>query len=384
MVLDLCLEQEQTLGFIPMRLLIVLTLNWDTQQPTIKEDYFVIINGCWYEYTALNFAKLDKFEGVNFIIWKKKIHFLLSSMSVVYVLTTPMPEDGGDNHTVEQVRKKAKWDNNDYVCRGLIFNDTSDLLFDIYPNVESSKELWDFLKAKYMAEDATSKKFLVSNFTNYKMTDSRQAIEQYNELLGILSGFTRHKMNMDEAIKVSCVIDKLPPSWKDFKHTLKHLKEELTLIELGSHLRIKKSLTVQDRDKPKGNNVAGPLVVNMAKPTCWKCGHSDHIKRDCKCVNVGNKANGSGTKGLVDGSSNSQKTQNMFNKSLQPPYWPSATATSYMQTMISRQRRRHMAGCHWTSAINVSDGGPRGVHVSATWHHVVADVAYNQNPHSPS
>nr|GEX46482.1 zinc finger, CCHC-type [Tanacetum cinerariifolium] len=78
------------------------------------------------------------------------------------------------------------------------------------------------------------------------MTDSRPVLEQYNELLGILRRFTQHKINMDESIQVSCIIDKLSPSWKDFNHTLKHLKEELTLIELGSHLRIEKSLGVQD------------------------------------------------------------------------------------------------------------------------------------------
>ncbi|GKB24408.1 zinc finger, CCHC-type containing protein [Tanacetum coccineum] len=156
-------------------------------------------------------------------------------------------------------------------------------------------------------------------------------------------------MNMDEAIQVSCIIDKLPHSWKDFKHTLKHKKEELTLVELDIHLRIEESLRVQDSGKPKGNNVVSPSVVNMvehnnssryndnkgrrkhhdntrtdpnkkAKPTCWKCGKTGHIKRDCKCVNVGNKANGLGTKGSVDGSSNSLKGQNMFNKSLQVYY----------------------------------------------------------------
>nr|GEW97053.1 hypothetical protein [Tanacetum cinerariifolium] len=60
---------------------------------------------------------------------------------------------------------------------------------------------------------------------------------------------------MHKAIQVSCIIDKLPLSWKDFKHTLKHLKEELTLVELGSHLHIEKSLRAQASDKPKGNNV---------------------------------------------------------------------------------------------------------------------------------
>ncbi|GJR48864.1 zinc finger, CCHC-type containing protein [Tanacetum coccineum] len=124
------------------------------------------------------------------------------------------------------------------------------------------------------------------------MTYSRLVLEQYNELLGILGRFTQHKMNMDEAI--------------------------------------------QDSDKPKSNNVVGPSVVNMvehnnstryndnkgkhkhhnniradpnkkAKPTCWKCGKTGHIKRDCKGVNVDNKASNSGTKGSLDGSSNSLK-----------------------------------------------------------------------------
>ncbi|GJY29826.1 zinc finger, CCHC-type containing protein [Tanacetum coccineum] len=143
-------------------------------------------------------------------------------------------------------------------------------------------------EAKYMAEDASSKKFFVSNFTNYKMADSRPVLEQYNELLGILRRFTQHKMNMDESIQVSCIIDKLPPSWKDFKHTLKHLKEELTLVELGGHLRIEESLKMQDSDKPKGNNVVGPSVVNMVEHNNFssyndnkgKRKHHDNTKAD--------------------------------------------------------------------------------------------------------
>ncbi|GKA58790.1 hypothetical protein Tco_0758103 [Tanacetum coccineum] len=226
------------------------------------------------------------------------MHFFLSSMSIVYVLTNPIPDDG-ENATMKQIRIMNKWENDDYVCRSLILNSMSNLLFDIYQNIESFKELWDFFDAIYMVEDASSNKFLVSNFTKYKMTDSILVMEQYNELLSILGRFTQHRMNMDEAIQVSCIIYKLPPSWKDFKHILKHKKEELTLVELSSHLLIEESLRVQDSDKPKGNNVSCPSVVNMvehnnstmnndnkvkskhhdntranpnkkAKPTCWK------------------------------------------------------------------------------------------------------------------
>nr|GEW38943.1 zinc finger, CCHC-type [Tanacetum cinerariifolium] len=50
------------------------------------------------------------FDNITLKDDKEKMHFLLSSMSVVYVLTTHIPEDGGDDPTIEQVRKRAKWD----------------------------------------------------------------------------------------------------------------------------------------------------------------------------------------------------------------------------------------------------------------------------------
>nr|GFC05755.1 zinc finger, CCHC-type [Tanacetum cinerariifolium] len=43
------------------------------------------------------------------------------------------------------------------------------------------------------------------------------------------------------------------------------------------------------------------------KVTCWKYGKSGLLKRDCKGGNIGNKANGSCTKGSGDGSSNPLK-----------------------------------------------------------------------------
>ncbi|GJU11766.1 zinc finger, CCHC-type containing protein [Tanacetum coccineum] len=217
---------------------------------------------------ASNFVKLDKFEKVDFRRWQKKMHFLLSGMSVVYVLTTPIPDDG-DDATVDQPRKRAK-----------MLNLPKNYRISWRPNI------W----------------------------------------------LRMHKVEVPY-----------------FKHTLKHLKEELTLVDLGSHLHIEESLMMQDNDKPKGNNVAGPSVVNMlehnnssryndnkgkrkyhdntkadpnkkSKVTCWKCGKPGHLKKDCKGRKVGNKANGSGTNGSVNGSTNSLKCQNMFNKSFQVYY----------------------------------------------------------------
>ncbi|GJW48597.1 putative RNA-directed DNA polymerase, eukaryota, reverse transcriptase zinc-binding domain protein [Tanacetum coccineum] len=158
------------------------------------------------KHIASNFAKLDKFEGVDVRRRQKKMRFLLSSMTVVYVLTTLIP-DYGDDATVDQLRKRAK-----------MLNISKNYRIPWRPNI------W------------------------LRMHQVRSSL------------FTKHKMNMDESIQVSCIIDKLPPSWKDFKHILKHLKEELTLVELGSHLRIEESFRAQDSDKPKGNIIVGPQL----------------------------------------------------------------------------------------------------------------------------
>ena len=55
------------------------------------------------------FTKLDNFQGVDFRRWQKKMHFLLATLNVVYVLSTPMPEEKEDE-TPAEIRKRCKWE----------------------------------------------------------------------------------------------------------------------------------------------------------------------------------------------------------------------------------------------------------------------------------
>ncbi|GJV35554.1 hypothetical protein Tco_1408031 [Tanacetum coccineum] len=54
------------------------------------------------------FDKLAKFEGQDFHRWQKKMHFLLTTLKVVYVLSTPSPV-WSENETFEMTRKRMKW-----------------------------------------------------------------------------------------------------------------------------------------------------------------------------------------------------------------------------------------------------------------------------------
>jgi len=112
---------------------------------------------------------------------------------------------------------------------GRILNSMSDALFDVYQSMGSTKEHWEALENKYMSEDASSKNFVVSQLNNYKMVGERSVLDQLHEIQQILSHFKQHKIHMDETTIVSSIVDKLPPSWKGTKRTLKHKKEEMSL-----------------------------------------------------------------------------------------------------------------------------------------------------------
>ncbi|XP_039140459.1 uncharacterized protein LOC120277669 [Dioscorea cayenensis subsp. rotundata] len=174
--------------------------------------------------------------------------FLLITLKVAYVLTTSKPEEI-EGETVAEIRERQKWENDDFICIGHILNGLSDALFDVYQDSISAKELWEKLEARYMQEDATSKKFLVSRFNNFKMIDGKSIMEQMHEIEHILNNFKQHNMHMDESIIVSSIIDKLPPLWKNFKKNLKHKKEDISLEQLGNHLRLEEEYRKQDDTK---------------------------------------------------------------------------------------------------------------------------------------
>ena len=67
---------------------------------------------------------------------------------------------------------------------------------------------------------------------------------------------------MDETFVVSSIIDKLPPSWKDVRNSLKHKKDDMYVEQLGAHLRSKEGIRVQDGQKDVNPNFS---TVNMVE-----------------------------------------------------------------------------------------------------------------------
>ena len=108
----------------------------------------------------------------------------------------------------------------------------------MYSPIKSAKALWNSLDKKYKTEDVGMKKFVVGRFLDYKMTDSKKVINQVQELQLILHEIHAEGMSLSETFQVAAVIEKLPPTWKDFKNYLKHKRKEMGLEDLIVRLRI--------------------------------------------------------------------------------------------------------------------------------------------------
>ncbi|KAL5736364.1 hypothetical protein ACOSQ2_031152 [Xanthoceras sorbifolium] len=70
------------------------------------------------------------------------------------------------------------------------------------------------------------------------MGDSKTVISQVEKLQVILHEIHSEGMVLSETFQEVAVIEKLPPAWKDFKHYLKHKRNEIDLNELVVRLQI--------------------------------------------------------------------------------------------------------------------------------------------------
>ncbi|CAN6718843.1 unnamed protein product [Malus baccata var. baccata] len=149
--------------------------------------------------------------------------FYLTTLNLANVQRETVPTaDGEDIFYAETLAAIDAWNHNDFFYRNYILNALDDSLYDVYVVCKTTKELWESLEKKYKTGDVGSKKFVVGKFLDYKMVDS----------------MSFKGMVINESFQVASFIEKLPPSWKEFKNYLKHKRKKMTLEDFIVRLRI--------------------------------------------------------------------------------------------------------------------------------------------------
>ncbi|ERN16725.1 hypothetical protein AMTR_s00183p00041560 [Amborella trichopoda] len=120
----------------------------------------------------------------------------------------------------------------------------------------TAKELCAVLKIKYRKEDSSKKKYLLSRYLNFKITQENPILAQIHDFHIVTNELASNGIKLDVTFHVRPIIDKLPSSWTDYINTLMHKSEDFSLKQLLTHMRIEEETRLRDVKEYKSHMVA--------------------------------------------------------------------------------------------------------------------------------
>ncbi|GKB43094.1 pol polyprotein [Tanacetum coccineum] len=178
--------------------------------------------------------------------------FYLTTLGLARFLKETVPQveppAEGQSSNAQAVQAVEAWKHSDFLCHNYVLNGLIDPLYNVYCKTTTAKELWESLERKYKTEDAGTKKFVVARFLDYKMVDSKNVISQVQDLQVLLHDIHAEGMILSETFQVAAIIEKLPPSWVEFKNYLKHKRKEMSVEDLVVRLRIEEDNKLAQKD----------------------------------------------------------------------------------------------------------------------------------------
>nr|XP_048328416.1 uncharacterized protein LOC125422019 [Ziziphus jujuba var. spinosa] len=173
------------------------------------------------------------------------------------------------------------WKHSDYLSQNDVLDSLSDTLYGVYYITKSEKELWETLDRKYKTENVGSEKFIVGRFLNYVMVDTKPLMSQVYELQVFIQELLAKGIIINEPFQIATMIEKLSPSWGDFRNYLKHKKKEIDMEALVGKLCIEDDNRRSDKRFMKAMVKANVVEYKTSSKNKKKLGQSSKGPKGC-------------------------------------------------------------------------------------------------------
>jgi hypothetical protein len=210
--------------------------------PTIQKPY-----AFHRQFSPVGYAaslKPSVFEGIYYKRWHARTVIWLTTMRCFDA------SKGKPQRELTPIEDKA-FEEADNLMRGAIISVLGENIVDSYLSLTTGKDMWDALEAKFGVSDVGSELYVMEQFFDYKMTDEHNIVEQAHEIQSIAKELEQFTCVLPDKFIAGGIIAKLPPSWRNFATSLKHKRQEFSVIDLIGYLDVEEKARAKDR-RPRG------------------------------------------------------------------------------------------------------------------------------------
>ena len=139
------------------------------------------------------------------------------------------------------------WNKANKICLNTMLNALSNELYDLYCVEEFVSDVWQALEEKYKIEDEGNKKHVIEKFLEFKMTEDNSVSSQIYEFQNLVTQLEADGMPQTEKFVVEIILEKLPPSWKEYQNNMRRKIKNLLLKELIIYIRSEENNRLKEK-----------------------------------------------------------------------------------------------------------------------------------------
>ena len=228
---------------------------------------------------------MEKFDGmINFGLWQVQVKDVLIQSGLHKALkgrvSRKYSEKGGSSMGDEE------WEELDLRAASAIRMCLAKNVLANVQDISTAKELWEKLEELYQSKGVSNRLLLKEQFYTLRMDGNTKISDHLSTLNGICSELESIGVKVDDEDKALKLILSLPSSFEYMKPVLMYGKETLNFSEVASKIiseerRLKCESQAVTDSALVARDESGRKKNSGKKVTCWKCGKTGHVKRNC-------------------------------------------------------------------------------------------------------